>query len=117
MEDSELDAFFCELAYFFLSNELNDKGIVSMFVGYSLNHSGEVCRMLNLHTNKVSVTRDIKWFDLTDQSYMKLDKNQRDDLLSRASQNTNTSESFNIICMSEKKENSKVDEEEVNSDD
>ena len=41
-----------------------------MFIGYSEDHAKEVYRMLNLSTNKVSTTRDIKWMKLTYKEYM-----------------------------------------------
>ena len=46
-----------------LKDKLKNKGVKKMFVGYSRLHSHDVCRMYNLDTGRVSVTRDIRWLD------------------------------------------------------
>ena len=50
--------------------KMESKGFDAMFIGYSQDHAKEVYRMLNLSTNKVSTTRDIKWMELTYKEYM-----------------------------------------------
>ncbi len=40
--------------------KLEDKGIKAMFLGYAANHAGNVYRMLNLKTDQVMLTRDVK---------------------------------------------------------
>ena len=46
-----------------IKSKLEDRGTKSMFLGYAANHAGNVYRMLNLKTNKVLITRDVKWLD------------------------------------------------------
>lgn len=41
--------------------KLDDRGIECIFVGYATNHAGNVYRMLNPRTNKVLITRDVRW--------------------------------------------------------
>ena len=36
-----------------------------MFVGYGLSHALSVYKMFNFKMNKVIISRDIKWLDLT----------------------------------------------------
>lgn len=45
--------------------KLDDRGIECIFVGYATNHAGNVYRMLNPKTNKVLVTRDVRWLSAT----------------------------------------------------
>jgi hypothetical protein len=51
-------------------SKLEEKGFEGMFVGYASDHSGEVYRMLNLQSHKISETRDIKWMKMTYDEYM-----------------------------------------------
>ena len=44
-----------------MRKKLEDRGFASIFVGYAPNHSGDVYRMFNLVTNRVLVTRDVKF--------------------------------------------------------
>ena len=37
------------------------RGKISLFVGYSTQHAGDVYRLLNLKTNRVIHSRDVKW--------------------------------------------------------
>ncbi|MFM8622083.1 MAG: reverse transcriptase domain-containing protein, partial [Holophagaceae bacterium] len=41
--------------------KLEDRGERCMFLGYAANHAPNVYRMWNIRTNKVWITRDIKW--------------------------------------------------------
>ena len=42
-----------------------NKGRACMFVGYATNHAGDVYRMLDLNTKKITMSRDIKWLNKT----------------------------------------------------
>ena len=44
-------------------SKIQDKGITCMFVGYSMDHAGDCYRMFNPKTNRVHITRDIKWLN------------------------------------------------------
>ena len=43
--------------------KLDNKGTIFYFEGYSLNHTGDVFRMYNHRTGKISITRDLKWLN------------------------------------------------------
>ena len=38
-----------------------DRGVQCMFVGYAIDHDGDVYRMWNPNTNRVLISRDIIW--------------------------------------------------------
>jgi hypothetical protein len=44
-----------------IQGKLENRGITTLFVGYTENHSNDVYRMLNLTTNRILTTRDIIW--------------------------------------------------------
>ncbi len=46
-----------------MKSKLQDQGIKAIFLGYAANRAGNVCRMQNLETKKVLITRDVKWLD------------------------------------------------------
>ena len=41
--------------------EIDPRGKVSLFVGYSTQHAGDVYRLLNPKTSRVIHSRDVKW--------------------------------------------------------
>lgn len=43
--------------------KLEDRGTECIFVGYAANHAGNVYRMINPKTNKVLMTRDVRWLN------------------------------------------------------
>ena len=47
-----------------IQGKLRNRGTVCMFVGYSVDHAHDVYRMLNLETNRIINSRDIKWLKL-----------------------------------------------------
>ena len=47
-----------------IQGKLRNRGTVCMFVGYSVDHAHDVYRMLNLETDHVINSRDIKWLKL-----------------------------------------------------
>ena len=44
-----------------LKKKPENKGNISNFVGNSPNHAGGIFRMYNLRTERISITRDVKW--------------------------------------------------------
>ena len=44
-----------------MSSKLENQGIPCVFMGYAKNHAANVYWMLNLETNSIIITRDIKW--------------------------------------------------------
>ena len=62
-----------------IKSKLEDRGITSMFLGYAANHAGNVYRMLNLKTNKVLITRDVKWLKTFREDEGRDQRNQEDD--------------------------------------
>ena len=45
------------------ASKLEDKGTLCMFVGYAENHAGDVYEMLNWDTQRVLITRDVRWLN------------------------------------------------------
>ena len=43
------------------TNKLSDKGLKAIFVGYADKHSGNVYRFVNPNTNRIILSRDVKW--------------------------------------------------------
>ena len=56
-----------------IRSKVDDKGIACIFVGYSLKHGEGVCRMYNLKTNRIFISRGIMWLNQTYGQY----KNKR----------------------------------------
>ena len=50
-----------------------------MFLGYPDNHAGDVYYFLNLKTNKVILSKDVKWLNLSYKDY--LDRSKFNDLI------------------------------------
>jgi hypothetical protein len=55
-----------------ISGKLKDKGLITMFVGYPPNHSGEVCQFLKLGTNTLIASRTAIFIHKTYQEYFNL---------------------------------------------
>ena len=45
--------------------KIDPRGKISLFVGYSTQHEGDVCRLLNPKTSRVIHSRDVKWIGKT----------------------------------------------------
>ena len=61
--------------------KLDNKGFDAMFLGYSDEHANGVCRMMNLNTRKISITRDVKWLNKMHYDHLhgnKVDKSEQD---------------------------------------
>ena len=43
------------------TNKLSDKGLKAIFVGYANKHAGNVYRFVNPNTNRIILSRDVKW--------------------------------------------------------
>ena len=52
--------------------KIDPRGKISLFVGYSTQHAGDVYRLLNLKTNKVIHSRDDKWIGKTWAGFYKI---------------------------------------------
>ena len=46
-----------------LTNKLSDKGMKAIFVGYADKHAGNVYRFINPSTNRIILSRDVKWLE------------------------------------------------------
>ena len=57
-----------------MKGKLNDRGKPYIFVGYSDQHSGDVYRMYNPSTGKVSNTRDVRFLNMTYGAYKRKKK-------------------------------------------
>jgi hypothetical protein len=64
-----------------IKNKLQDRGIKCYFVGYALQHAGDVYRMFNLDTKKIMMSRDIIWLNKKDKSFNSDTRAGRDKLL------------------------------------
>jgi len=45
------------------TNKLSDRGMKAIFVGYADKHVGNVYRFINPNTNKIILSRDVKWLE------------------------------------------------------
>jgi len=45
------------------TNKLSDRGVKAIFVGAADKHAGNVYRFKNLNTNKIILSRDMKWLE------------------------------------------------------
>ena len=52
--------------------KIDPRGKISLFVGYSTQHAGDVYRLLNTRTSRVIHSRDVKWFVKCGQSFTRL---------------------------------------------
>ena len=43
------------------TNKLSNKGLKAIFVGYANKHAGNVYRFVNPNTNRIILSRDVKW--------------------------------------------------------
>ena len=48
------------------------RGKISLFVGYSTQHAGDVYRLLNPKTSRVIHSRDVKWIGKTSEEFYKI---------------------------------------------
>ena len=55
-----------------IKSKLGDRGIKCLFLGYAANHAGNVYRVLNLTTNMVMISRDVKWLKTLDINSVEL---------------------------------------------
>ena len=46
-----------------MRSKFSNKGRTCMFVGYTTKHAGDVYRMLDLDTKRITTSRDIRWLD------------------------------------------------------
>ena len=46
-----------------IKGKLADRGVIAVFVGYASDHAGDVYRMLNPSTGRVTQTRDVEWLN------------------------------------------------------
>ena len=59
-----------------ISSKMDNKGLTCIFTEYSLQHGIGVFRMFNLQTQRIIITRDVLWLNLTYGQYIK-QKQQR----------------------------------------
>ena len=52
--------------------KIDPRGKISLFVGYSTQHAGDVYRLLNPKTSRVIHRRDVKWTGKHGQSFTRL---------------------------------------------
>ena len=46
-----------------IQGKLQNKGILSVFVGYAENHAGDVLKFFNTETGKIFQSRDVTWLN------------------------------------------------------
>ena len=54
-----------------MRSKLHDRGKTCMFVGYADDHSRDVYRFLNIHTNRIIIRRDVRWLNIIWKHYRK----------------------------------------------
>ena len=52
--------------------KIDPRGKISLFVGYSTQHAGDVYRLLNPKTSRVIDSRDVKWIGKTWAEFYKI---------------------------------------------
>ena len=81
---------------------IDPRGKISLFVGYSTQHSGDVYRLLNTKTSRVIHSRDVKWIGKTWAEFYKIK------MVHRASGYVDPDEDFQLV----EEEDQDVEEEE-----
>ena len=82
--------------------KINPRGKISLFVGYSTQHAGDVYRLLNHKTSRVIHSRDVKWIGKMWAEFYKIK------MIDRASGHVDPDEDFQL----EEEEDQDVEEEE-----
>ena len=82
--------------------KIDPRGKISLFVGYSTQHAGDVYRLLNPKTSRVIHSRDVKWTGITWAEFYKIK------MIDRASGYVDPDEDFQL----EEEEDHDIDEEE-----
>ena len=54
-----------------MRSKLDNRGKTCMFVGYADDHTKDVYRFLNIHTNRIILSRDIRWLNIIWKRYKK----------------------------------------------
>ena len=52
------------------TNKLSDKGMKAIFVGYAEKHAGNVYRFINPSTNRIVLSRAVKWLEYGDEKML-----------------------------------------------
>ena len=83
--------------------KIDPRGKISLFVGYSTQHTGDVYRLLNPKTSRVIHSMDVKWTDKTWAEFYKIK------MIDRASGYVDPDEDFQL----EEDEDQDVEDEEL----
>ena len=70
--------------------KIDPRGMISLFVGYSTQHAGDVYRFLHPKTSRVIHSRDVKWIGKTWAEFYKIK------MIDRASGYVDPDEIFNL---------------------
>ena len=84
--------------------KIDPRGKISLFVGYSTQHAGDVYRLLNPKTSRVIHSRDVKWTGKTWEEFYKIE------MIDRASGYVDPEEDFQLE--EEEDQDQDIDEEE-----
>ena len=52
-----------------MRSKLDNREKTCMFVGYAEDHAGDVYRFLNIHTKRIILSRDVRWFNIIWKQY------------------------------------------------
>ena len=52
-----------------MRSKLDNRGKTFMFVGYAEDHAGDVYRLLNIHTKRIIMSRDVRWLNIIWKHY------------------------------------------------
>ena len=52
-----------------MRSKLDNRGKTCMFVGYAEDHAEDVYRFLNIHTKRIIMSRDVRWFNIIWKHY------------------------------------------------
>ena len=87
--------------------KIDPRGKISIFVGYSTQHAGDVYRLLNPKTSRVLHSRDVKWIGKMWAEFYKIR------MIDKASGYVDPDEDFQL----EDEEDQDIDEEELEPED
>ena len=96
-----------------MRSKLDNRGKTCMFVGYAEDHAGDVYRFLNIHTNRIIMSSDVRWLNIIWKPYRMKNiyaRKQVELFLDEEERSIEDERSFRESSIEEEKEAPKSDE-------
>ena len=96
-----------------MRSKMDNRGKTCMFVGYAEDHAGDVYRFLNIHTNRIIMSRDVRWLNIIWKHYRMKNiyaRKQVELFLDEEERSIEDERSFGESSIDEEKEAPKSDE-------